>query len=57
MWGSEVNLAAKLGEDVADRGEILLTAAARAELPREDSFAACSGEVSGIQLTYYAVSA
>jgi class 3 adenylate cyclase len=56
MWGSEVNLAAKLGEDVADRGEILLTAAARAELQGEHSFAAWSREVSGIQLTYYAVS-
>jgi len=33
MWGDEVNLACKLGEDVAGRGEILLTQAARAAAP------------------------
>ncbi len=32
MWGAEFNLACKLGEDVADRDEILLTEAARADL-------------------------
>jgi adenylate cyclase len=31
MFGDEVNLASKLGEDIAQRGEILLTEAARAE--------------------------
>lgn len=30
MWGVEVNRASRLGEDVAERGEILLTDAARA---------------------------
>ncbi|MCE9585828.1 adenylate/guanylate cyclase domain-containing protein [Candidatus Uhrbacteria bacterium] len=29
MYGNELNLASKLGEDVAERGEILLTSAAR----------------------------
>src|SRR5574341_9913 len=32
LFGNEVNLASKLGEDVAERGEILLTGAARAQL-------------------------
>lgn len=29
MWGSELNVASKLGEDIAEQGEILLTASAR----------------------------
>lgn len=33
MFGSEVNLASKLGEDLAERSEILLTAAAHDALP------------------------
>lgn len=32
MWGAEFNLTCKLGEDVADRDEILLTEAARSDL-------------------------
>lgn len=32
MWGAEFNLTCKLGEDIADRDEILLTEAARADL-------------------------
>lgn len=32
VWGDEVNRTAKLGEDAAEPGEILLTAAARAQL-------------------------
>jgi class 3 adenylate cyclase len=50
--GDEVNLASKLGEDVAGADEILLTPAARAELPD----AACSerhGKVGEIDVTYY----
>ena len=35
MYGSELNLASKLGEDVAKRGEILLTAAAKKSLKRK----------------------
>jgi class 3 adenylate cyclase len=34
VFGLEVNLASKLGEDMAERGEVLLTPAAAAELPR-----------------------
>ena len=33
LFGSEVNVASKLGEDVAGRGETLLTSAANARLP------------------------
>ncbi len=33
VFGLEVNLASKLGEDMAERGEVLLTPAAAAELP------------------------
>ena len=55
MWGGEVNLAAKLGEDIADRGEILLTPAARAELGDEQGLIERCCEVSGLELTYYAV--
>jgi class 3 adenylate cyclase len=34
MWGSEFNLASKLGEDLAGTGEVLLTAAAHRALGR-----------------------
>lgn len=33
VFGLEVNLASKLGEDMAERGEVLLTPAAAAEVP------------------------
>jgi adenylate cyclase len=56
LFGDEVNLASKLGEDIAGMGEILLTAAARAEI---DDKAIQTPErtisVSGISLTYYSV--
>lgn len=56
MFGDEVNLASKLGEDVAERGQILLTEAARAEAAdagietREEAIS-----ISGLSLTFYAV--
>lgn len=34
VFGIEVNLASKLGEDMAERGEVLLTPAAAAEVPK-----------------------
>ena len=56
LFGDEVNLASKLGEDIAGMGEILLTSAARAEI---DDEAIQTPErtisVSGISLTYYSV--
>ena len=56
MFGDEVNLASKLGEDIAGMGEILLTSAARAELGNPDiPIPERTISVSGISLTYYCV--
>ena len=55
LFGDEVNLASKLGEDVAQGGQILLTEAARAEL---DPAAATTLErvsISGLVLKYHAM--
>jgi class 3 adenylate cyclase len=56
LWGDEVNLASKLGEDIGQIGEILLTAEARARM--QDPDIALQEEnisVSGLMLTYYQV--
>lgn len=56
IFGDEVNLACKLGEDIARQGEVLLTSAAMAELDglgivtRADEIS-----ISGMSLTYYFV--
>jgi class 3 adenylate cyclase len=56
IFGDEVNLACKLGEDIANKGEILLTSAASAELAgsriktREKAIS-----ISGISFTYHFV--
>lgn len=56
LFGDEVNLACKLGEDIADKGDVLLTPAAKAELDgsgigmREGAIS-----ISGIHLNYYYV--
>ena len=56
IFGDEVNLACKLGEDVAGRGSVLLTPAAREHLTdpsvstREEALS-----ISGLSLTYYVV--
>ena len=56
IFGDEMNLACKLGEDIAERGEILLTPAAQAEVNgsgmtlREGAIS-----ISGIHLNYYYV--
>jgi class 3 adenylate cyclase len=56
MFGDEVNLASKLGEDIAGMGEVLLTSAARAELGNPDiAIPERTISVSGISLTYYLV--
>jgi adenylate cyclase len=56
-YGDPVNVACKLGEDVADSGEVLLTAAARAHL--EPSFPYALREqkvsVSGLEVHVFAV--
>jgi class 3 adenylate cyclase len=57
LFGSEVNLASKLGEDLGRLRDILLTPAARARLT--DPQVTCREEhvsLSGLDLTYYAVS-
>ncbi len=56
LFGDEVNLASKLGEDMAQQGEILLTANARAALQdatiqtREETVS-----ISGLSLAYHVV--
>ena len=56
LYGDEVNLAAKLGEDIAGLGDILLTSAAHAQLQECDIL--CKPEsisISGLELKYFAV--
>jgi adenylate cyclase len=56
LFGDEVNLASKLGEDVADKGQILLTENAFAQLQGADSLAQKETvEISGISLHYHIV--
>lgn len=52
MFGDAVNLASKLGEDIAERGEILVTKEAEAALTNKDSFKFTTEKysISGIQL-------
>lgn len=56
IFGDEMNLACKLGEDIAEREEILLTPAARAEI-NGSGIAMREGaiSISGIHLNYYYV--
>ena len=55
LYGSEMNLASKLGEDTADAGEILMTEAAWREIPdtSQSSFHRCSVGISGADISYY----
>lgn len=55
LFGDEVNLTSKLGEDVAQGGMILLTEAARAELPAEVRTVEERASISGLTLIYHAV--
>ena len=55
IQGNEVNLAAKLGEDIAENGQILLTSAARAETPGDVRTREASVSVSGLALVYHEV--
>jgi adenylate cyclase len=50
LFGSEMNIASKLGEDVAGRGEILLSAEARARVPDETDLTEISVPLSGFTL-------
>ncbi|HKP86666.1 MAG TPA: adenylate/guanylate cyclase domain-containing protein [Blastocatellia bacterium] len=54
LFGSEMNLACKLGEDLAGKSEILLTAAAHAALPaRRYVFEPVSFSISDIEIDCY----
>lgn len=54
MYGSEFNLASKLGEDLAERGEILLTSAAFEKLTGEkQDWTRVDFSISGLELVAY----
>lgn len=55
LFGDEVNLASKLGEDVAQGGMITLTDAARAALPAEIRTNEERASISGIAISYHVV--
>jgi adenylate cyclase len=54
-WGDEMNLACKLGEDIAQEGEILLTEEARKAIGEDgrDAFEKLELSVSGLEMTAY----
>jgi class 3 adenylate cyclase len=54
MYGSEFNLASKLGEDLAERGEILLTSAAFEKLEGDkQDWEKMELSISGLELVAY----
>jgi class 3 adenylate cyclase len=53
VFGAEMNLASKLGEDLARAGDVLVTEAAAAKLKRAKLLAR-RARISGITLRYYA---
>ncbi|MCC7357371.1 adenylate/guanylate cyclase domain-containing protein [Candidatus Uhrbacteria bacterium] len=53
MYGNELNLASKLGEDVAERGEILITSAAKKSLKKKFSFESFPLTISGVTMKAY----
>ena len=54
MYGSEFNLASKLGEDLAERGEILLTSAAFENLEGDkQDWQKMELSISGLELVAY----
>jgi class 3 adenylate cyclase len=55
LFGDEVNLASKLGEDVAQGGMILLTEGARAEAADKVLTAEERASISGLTLVYHSV--
>ncbi|MDA3862248.1 MAG: hypothetical protein PF689_00095 [Deltaproteobacteria bacterium] len=57
VYGNEMNLASKLGEDTADRGETLLTASAYRQLSNKDKYRADIRNIliSGVNIDYYAI--
>lgn len=55
MYGNEMNLASKLGEDTAERGEILLTEAAHKECSKKHKFTSFPLTISGVTLKAFKV--
>jgi adenylate cyclase len=56
MFGEQMNLASKLGEDLAERGEILLTEAAYKQLEdKSREFEEIEMSISGLHLTVYKI--
>ena len=56
IYGNEVNLASKLGEDIGGLGDVLLTAEARARVAdKEATFEERTVSVSGLELNYFAL--
>lgn len=54
IYGDEVNLASKLGEDIAERGDILLTAGAYEQVQDRDlNLVKETLSISGIRAEYY----
>ena len=52
-YGDEMNLAAKLGEDMDKRDDILLTEGAKRALTSTYEFISHEVSVSGLQISYY----
>jgi adenylate cyclase len=56
IYGGEVNLASKLGEDIAELGEVLLTTNAHEQIKASDiECTEHSISISGLDVTYYSV--
>jgi adenylate cyclase len=53
LFGSEMNIASKLGEDVAGRGEILLSSAARERVVAESDATEIPVQLSGLTISAF----
>ncbi|MFM2419936.1 MAG: hypothetical protein RL385_4659 [Pseudomonadota bacterium] len=53
LYGAEMNLASKLGEDVAGAGDVLLTEAAHARAGKGHQFTRHRQRISGLTLSHY----
>ena len=56
-WGDTMNVACKLGEDIAESGEILLTEAAVSRLPKDFAYILEPGQVtvSGLEIPIFSL--
>ena len=55
LYGDEMNLACKLGEDTADKGEILITAAAMKNCKKKWKTKSFELTVSGVNMKAYKI--